>query len=81
MGWAGLWLDRCSPPVMAYASVAPLGLAWHTTRVTGWWPPTPAMIRSSCTSGVHTGTWSGTACREEGEVLWHPRCLHPPWFT
>lgn len=51
---------------MVYDSMAPLGLLWHARRVTDWRPPDLAVIRSSCTSGVHTGTWSGTACREWG---------------
>lgn len=39
------------------------------------------MILSSCTSGMHTGSWSGTACREQGEAVGHPQCSRPPQLT
>lgn len=80
-GWVMLWVGRSSPPTMVYASVAVLGLPSHARQVTGWRPPDLAMTRSSCTSGVHTGAWSGMACQKQGKAIWHPWCLHLPWFT
>lgn len=50
--------------------------------MTGWrLPGDPAVIRSSCTSGMHTGSWSGTACQEQGEAVGHPQSMHPPQLT
>lgn len=69
--------SRSSPPAMVYASAAPSGLPWHARRVTGWRPPKPAVILSSCTSGVHTGAWFGTACWEREKVVWHLWLLAP----
>lgn len=44
----------------------------------GWrLPGVPAATRSSCTSGMHSGSCSGTACQERGDAVGHPRRSQP----